>query len=78
MIFSENEKAANAAFLSMKPVSVMFYRMIVLNIFWVLRLKRRRTTEEHRYEEDGENGRRDHTTITPVPTAFCAPGPRRS
>ncbi len=75
MIFSENEKAANAAFYHVKPVSVMFYRMIVLNIF-ILRLKRRRTTTKNTGTK--KMARTVAVTIppiTPVPTAFCAPEP---
>lgn len=62
-------------FYHVKPVSVMFHRMIVLHIF-ILRLKRRRTTTKNTGTK--KMARTVAVTIppiTPVPTAFCAPEP---
>lgn len=60
-------------FYHVKPVSVMFYRMIVLNIFIFAAEAATNHHEEHRYEEDGENGRRDHTThYTRTYRVLCA------
>ncbi|SAD88974.1 Uncharacterised protein [Enterobacter cloacae] len=60
-------------FYHVKPVSVMFYRMIVLHIFIFAAKAATYHHEEHRYKEDGENGRSDHTThYTGTYRVLCA------
>ena len=47
-------------FYRMKPVSVMFYRVIMLDIVTLAAKAAANHHKEHRYEEDSENGRGDH------------------
>ena len=49
-------------FYHVKPVSVMFYRMIVLNVFILTAEAAANHHEEHQYEEDRKNGRGYHPT----------------
>ena len=48
-------------FYHVKPVSVRFYRMTVFNIFILSAKAAANHHEEHRYEEDGQYGRGNHT-----------------
>ena len=48
-------------FYHVKPVSVRFYRMTVFNIFILTAEAAANHHEEHRYEEDSQYGRGDHT-----------------
>ena len=48
-------------FYHVEPVSVRFYRMTVLNIFIFTAEAAANHHEEHRYEEDSQYGRGDHT-----------------
>ena len=52
-------------FYYMKPVSVRFYRMTVLNIFILPAEAAAHHHEEHRDEEDSQYGRGDHTAHYP-------------
>ena len=60
-------------FYHVEPVSVRFYRMTVFNIFILAAKAAANHHEEHRYKEDGENGRSDHTThYTGTYRVLCA------
>ena len=48
-------------FYHVKPVSVRFYRMTVFNIFILSAKAAANHHEEHRYEEDSQYGRGNHT-----------------